>query len=156
MKKNKAGSNTIAYNKKARFEYHIEKTIEAGVSLLGWEVKSIRQGKVQLGESYVLLKDGEAYLFGAHISPGHSASSHVNTDPIRSRKLLLNRHELNSLIGEVERQGYALIVLSMYWSRGKVKLSIALGKGKKLHDKRMTEKQRDWQRDKQRLMRDYK
>lgn len=151
--KKKVPSNNIAQNKKVRHEYFIEKNIEAGVSLLGWEVKSLRAGRVQLNESYVLISHGEAYLFGAHITPMTSASTHVNTDPMRNRKLLLHRHELNSLIGQVDRQGYTLVVLSLYWSRGKVKADIGLAKGKKQHDKRATEKARDWERDKQRILR---
>lgn len=150
--KNKAPSKTIALNKKARHDYSIEATFEAGLVLEGWEAKSLRAGRVQLKESYVLLKDGEAWLFGAHISPLPTASTHITPDPLRSRKLLLHREELNKLIGAVERKGYTLIPTAMYWHKGRAKLEIGLGKGKKLHDKRATEKARDWQREKQRIL----
>lgn len=153
-KKNKpAAQNRIAVNKKARFDYLIEETFEAGLVLQGWEVKSLRAGKAQISESYVLLREGEAWLFGAHISPLLSASTHVHTDSSRTRKLLLHRSELRKLIGAVERRGYALVPLSMYWKRGRAKVEIGLGKGKKAYDKRATEKARDWQRDKQRILR---
>lgn len=142
----------IARNKKARFEFQIEEDLEAGLALEGWEVKSMRAGKVQLTESYVVIKNGEAYLFGAHIIPLISASTHINPDPTRTRKLLLNRHELNKLIGAVERKGYTLVPLNLHWKNGRVKLQVGLGKGKKKHDKRATEKERDWQRQKQRLL----
>lgn len=150
--KSKSPSKTIALNKKARHDYSIENTFEAGLVLEGWEAKSLRDGRVQLKESYVLLKDGEAWLFGAHISPLPTASTHIKPDPLRSRKLLLHREELNKLIGAVERKGYSLIPTAMYWHKGRAKLEIGLGKGKKLHDKRASEKARDWQREKQRLM----
>lgn len=146
-----AQSRIIARNKRATFDYTIEKRFEAGLALLGWEVKSLREGRAQITESYVLLKDGEAWLFGARISPLLSASSHVIPDPQRSRKLLLHRQELNSLIGAVERKGYTLVPLQLHWSRGKVKLEVGLAVGKKKHDKRSAEKDRDWQRDKARL-----
>lgn len=152
MKKNH--DNTIARNKKAFHDYFIEEHFEAGMALEGWEVKSLRAGRVQLKESYVLLKDGEAYLFGCHLSPLTSASTHIRTDPIRTRKLLLHRAELNRLIGAVERSGYTLMPLALYWKKNRVKLDVGLAKGKKLHDKRATEKDRDWQREKQRLMRE--
>lgn len=142
----------IAQNKKARFEYHIEEDFEAGIALEGWEVKSLREGRVQLTESYVLIKDGEAFLLGAHITPLISASTHINPDPTRTRKLLLNRHELNKMIGAVERKGYTLTPLNLHWKNGRCKLQVGLGKGKKKHDKRATEKDRDWQRQKERLM----
>lgn len=151
-KKNANAGNTIAVNRQATHEYFIEERFEAGLVLEGWEVKSLREGRVQLKESYVLLKKGEAWLFGAHISPLLSASTHVNPDNIRSRKLLLNRHELNKLIGQVERKGYTLIPLSMYWKKGRAKLEIGLAKGKQLHDKRAASKDRDWQREKARIM----
>lgn len=143
----------IARNRKARHDFHIDETYEAGLALQGWEVKSLRAGKAQLTESYVLLRDGEAYLFGAHITPLLSASTHVQADPTRTRKLLLNRGELDTLIGAVERKGFALVPLSLYWKRGKAKLSVGLARGKKQYDKRATEKDRDWQRQKARILR---
>ena len=147
-------SASIARNKKAFHDYFVEERFEAGMSLEGWEVKSLRDGRVQLKESYVLLKDGEVSLFGCHISPLTSASTHVRTDPTRSRKLLLHRDEISRLIGAVERKGYTLMPLSMYWKRGRAKVEIGLARGKKDFDKRATAKERDWQRDKQRLLRD--
>jgi SsrA-binding protein len=147
-----ADNPTIAENRKARYDYFIEETYEAGLSLQGWEVKSLRAGRVQLKEAYVFIKDAEAYLFGAHISALPTASTHVIPDPIRTRKLLLNRSELNRLIGAVERKGYTLVPLEMYWKAGRAKLRVGLAKGKKEHDKRATSKDRDWQREKSRLM----
>lgn len=152
QKKSKTPDNTIALNKKARFDYHTEQTVEAGIALEGWEVKSLREKRVQLKESYVIIKNGEIYLFGAHISPLTSASTHVNPDATRTRKLLLHRREIDQLIGRVERQGYTMVPLSMYWKRGNVKVSVGLAKGKKEHDKRAAIKERDWKRDQQRLM----
>lgn len=143
---------SIAKNKKARFDYFIEESFEAGLALQGWEVKSLRAGKAQLTESYVLLRGGEAWLLGAHITPLTTASTHVRTDPTRTRKLLLNRRELDHLTGLVERRGYALVALELYWKKGRVKLAIGLARGKKQHDKRATEKERDWQRDKERVL----
>ncbi len=151
-KKPKESGSTIARNKRARFEYSIEENFEAGIALEGWEVKALRQSRISFGESYVLLKDGEAYLFGAHISPLVSASTHVQADPTRTRKLLLHRKELAHLIGSVERKGYSLVPLAMYWKKGRVKVDIGLAKGKKTHDKRATERDRDWQRTKARIM----
>lgn len=152
-KKQKGGnSNTIAVNKKARFEYFIEENVEAGIALEGWEVKSLRAGRAQLTESYVLLRDGEAYLFGAHVTPLNTASTHINPDPIRTRKLLMHRREIDRLIGMVERKGYTLVPLSLYWSKGRAKLDVGLAKGKKQHDKRDTQKDRDWDRQKARIM----
>ncbi|MFZ2405937.1 MAG: SsrA-binding protein SmpB [Methylobacter sp.] len=151
-KNNKQQNATIAVNRQAKFEYSIEERFEAGMVLEGWEVKSLRDGRVQLKESYVAIKRGEAWLSGAHISPLLSASTHVNPDAIRAKKLLLNRHELNKLIGSVERKGYTLIPLSMYWKNGRAKLEIGLAKGKQLHDKRAASKDRDWQREKARVM----
>ena len=145
-------SATIAENRKARYDYFIEETYEAGLSLQGWEVKSLRAGRVQLKEAYVFVKDAEAFLFGAHVSALPTASTHVIPDPIRTRKLLLNRSELNRLVGAVERRGYTLVPIEMYWKNGRAKLRIGLAKGKKEHDKRATEKDRDWQREKSRLM----
>ena len=142
----------IAVNRKARFDYFIEERYEAGIALQGWEVKSLRAGKAQIAEAYVYLKDGEAFLFGAHLSPLTSASTHVLADPTRTRKLLLSRRELDHLVGAVERRGYTLVPLELYWKNGRAKLAIGLSKGKKQHDKRATEKARDWQRDKSRIM----
>jgi len=153
-KKNKStrGDSTIALNRQATHDYFIEERYEAGIALLGWEVKSLRAGKLQLKESYVVLKNGEAFLLGSHISGLLSASTHVVVNTTRTRKLLLHRHELHKLIGLVERKGYTLIPLAMYWSKGRAKLEIGLAKGKQLHDKRATEKDRDWAREKQRIM----
>ncbi|MDH3465015.1 MAG: SsrA-binding protein SmpB [Gammaproteobacteria bacterium] len=143
---------SIAENRKARHDYFLEEQFEAGLELEGWEVKSLRAGRGNLKESYVIVRQGELFLFGAHISPLLSASSHVNPDPIRNRKLLMHRTEIDRLIGAVERQGYALVPVSLYWSRGRAKLRLALAKGKKQHDKRATIKEREWNRDKQRLL----
>jgi len=151
-KKKKTDSNTIANNRKATYDYFIEEQFEAGLVLEGWEVKSLRDGRVQLKESYVTVEKGEIFLIGAHISPLQQASSHINPNPTRSRKLLLNRREINKLIGAVDRDGYTLAPLSMYWSKGRAKLKIALAKGKKQHDKRQTIKEREWKRDKERLL----
>ena len=150
-KKPGAGGSTIALNKKARHDYYIEDRFEAGMVLEGWEVKSLRAGRINIKEGYVLIKNGEAFLFGAHMTPLPTASTHVKPDPIRTRKLLLNRGELHKLIGLTERRGYTLVPTAMYWKRGRAKLEIGLGKGKKQHDKRATEKDRDWQREKQRI-----
>jgi SsrA-binding protein len=150
--KNKsAGGNTIALNKKARHEYHIEQRFEAGLALQGWEVKSMRAGRAQLKEAYVKILHGEAFLIGAHLSPLPAASTHVDPDPTRTRKLLLKRTELNRLIGQTERAGYTLVPTVLYWKHGRAKLEIGLAKGKKLHDKRADAKDRDWQREKERL-----
>lgn len=153
MSKQESNDGAIVRNKSAFHEYFIEERFEAGVALEGWEVKSIRAGRVQLKESYVLIRQGEAYLFGCHISPLSSASTHIKPDPTRTRKLLLHRDELNRLIGAVERRGYALAPLGLHWKRGRIKLDIGLARGKKEHDKRATEKDRDWRREKQRLLR---
>jgi SsrA-binding protein len=147
-----SGGSTIALNKKARHDYFIEQRIEAGLALEGWEVKSLRAGRVQLKESYVVIDKAEAFLFGCHISPLPTASTHIQPDATRTRKLLLHRKELDRLIGQVERAGYTLVPTAMYWSRGRVKLEIGLAKGKKQHDKRATEKDKDWKRDKERMM----
>ena len=152
-KQKSAPGSTIALNKKARFDFQIGDRFEAGLVLQGWEVKSLRAGRTQITDSYVILRDAEAWLFGCHISPLLSASTHVSADPIRSRKLLLHRRELARLIGAVERKGFTLIPLAMYWSRGRAKLEVGLAKGKKEHDKRADVKNRDWQRDKQRILR---
>ncbi len=148
----KAGNKTIAQNKKAWHEYFFEERYEAGIALQGWEVKSLRAGKCQLVDSYVLIKDGEAYLLGALITPLPTVSTHFIPDPTRTRKLLLHREELNKLIGAVERKGYALIATALYWKGGRAKVDIGLAKGKKQHDKRETEKDRDWAREKGRLL----
>lgn len=147
-----ANAAQIALNKRARFDYFIEDKFEAGLALEGWEVKSLRAGRAQLTESYVHVRDGEAWLLGAHISPLSTASSHVRTDPTRTRKLLMHRQELDRLIGAVERKGYTLVPLNLHWSRGRAKLDIGLAKGKKQHDKRASEKDRDWQRQKARIL----
>lgn len=152
--KKKLGSNTIAVNRRARHEYHIEQTFEAGLVLSGWEVKSLRSGKGQLTDSYVLIKDGEAWLLGSHITPLNTASTHVVADPIRTRKLLLHKKEINRLIGQIQQKGFTCIALKLYWKANKVKCEIALVKGKKLHDKRATEKDRDWERQKARIVRE--
>lgn len=149
-----AGGGTIAQNRRARHEYFIEDKFEAGLVLMGWEVKSLRAGKANLTDAYVLLKNNEAWLFGAHITPLLQASTHVIADPTRSRKLLLNRREIERISGGVQQKGYTCVPLSLYWSQGRVKCEVALVKGKQLHDKRDTEKNRDWQREKARLMRD--
>lgn len=151
-KKKQNNANSIAQNKKARFDYFIEETYEAGLVLSGWEVKSLRQGKVQINESYILLKNHEAWLFGALITPLISASTHSFHDPLRLRKLLMHRREIDRLMGLIDQKGYTLVPLSLYWSKGKVKISIGLAKGKKLHDKRATSKELDWNRDKQRIL----
>lgn len=149
---NKKQNSTIALNRKARHEYFLEDRFEAGISLQGWEVKSIRQGKVNLSDSYVILNDGQAYLFGAQIQALNSASSHVICDPERSRKLLLHKRELEKLIGLKERDGYTLIATAMYWKACWVKLEFHLAKGKKSFDKRDDIKDRDWSREKERMM----
>ncbi len=144
---------TIALNKKARYDYFIEERLEAGLVLQGWEVKSLCAGRVQIVESYILLKNSEAFLFGALITPLLSASTHLSPEPQRSRKLLLHRTQLNKLIGAVERKGFTVIPTALYWKHGKIKLEIGIGRGKKAHDKRDTVKERDWQKQKARLLR---
>jgi len=151
-KQAEGGGSTIALNKKARFEYHIEERFEAGLALEGWEVKSLRAGRAQLSESYVAVRGGQVWLLGAHFSPLSSASTHVQPDPVRMRKLLLHRREIDALVGAVERRGYTLVPLAMYWKRGRAKLEIGLAKGKKAHDKRAAVRERDWERDRQRLI----
>ncbi len=151
--KPKSSSSTIALNKKARHDYFLEERFEAGLALQGWEVKSLREGRVQLTESYVIIQNSEAWLFGFHIAPLLSASTHITPDPTRTRKLLLHRRELDKLIGAVERKGFTLVPTAMYWKHGRAKLEIALARGKQSHDKRATEKDRDWNRNKQRLLR---
>jgi len=154
-KKKTPSGGTIALNKKARHEYHIETRFEAGMALTGWEVKSLRAGKAQLVDSYVLLKDGEAWLLGAHITPLTFASTHVVADPTRTRKLLLHKREIDKITGKVNQAGYTCVPLALYWKGNKVKCEIALVKGKKEYDKRATEKERDWNRQKQRIVREH-
>jgi len=149
----KEAPRLIAENRRARYDYFIEERLEAGLVLQGWEVKSMRAGKAQVAEAYVYLKEGEAFLFGANITPLKTASTHLVPDPMRTRKLLLNKSELSRLVGSVERKGYTLVPLDLHWKEGRAKLEIGLAKGKKQHDKRATEKDRDWQRDKARVMR---
>lgn len=151
-KKPKAPSSTIALNKKSRHEYHLEDRFEAGLVLEGWEVKSLRAGRVNMQDAYVLLKNGEAWVLGLQIQPLPTASTHISPQPTRTRKLLLHRQELDKLIGAVDRKGYALIPTAMYWHRGRAKIEIATAKGKKAHDKRASEKDRDWKREKARIM----
>jgi SsrA-binding protein len=152
MKQTQKTDNSIVVNRKARHEYFIEDRFEAGLVLEGWEVKSLRAGRVQLDQSYIMLKWGAAWLFGSLITPLQTVSTHINPDPQRSRKLLLHHREFNKLIGQVERRGYTVVPLSLYWKNNRVKIEIGLAKGKKLHDKRATEKERDWSREKQRLL----
>ena len=142
----------IAKNKKAAFNYFIEERFEAGLALKGWEVKSLRAGKAQLSEAYVTLKDGEIWLFGAHMTPLSSASSHVEADPARTRKLLMHRREIDRLTGLVERRGFTLVPLELYWKQGRAKLAVGLARGKRKQDKRATQKDRDWARDKERIL----
>ena len=149
----KAVGKAIALNKAARHDFALGDRFEAGVALQGWELKAIRAGRLGIGESYALVKNGEIFLFGAQITPLISASSHVIADDRRTRKLLLHRHEIDRLVGRVEREGFTLVPTAMYWRGNKVKLELALAKGKKNHDKRATQKERDWQREKQRTMR---
>lgn len=143
---------TIALNKRARFEYQIEERLEAGIALEGWEVKALREGRVQFADSYVLLKDGEAFLFGCQINALPTASTHVSPDPLRTRRLLLHRREIDRLAGLVERKGKTVIPTAMYWSKGRAKLEIGVATGKRQHDKRRTQRDRDWERQKARLM----
>ena len=153
--KSRAGESprVIADNRKAWHDFFIEEELEAGLVLLGWEVKSLRDGRANLKEGYAVIRGSEAWLIGANFSPLTSASTHVDPDPVRPRKLLLSRRELNRLIGAVEREGYTLIPLKLYWKSGRAKLALGLAKGKKQHDKRASTKDRDWDRQKQRLMR---
>ena len=151
-KNDKPAPAQIAQNRKAWHDYFIEQKFEAGLALQGWEVKSLRDGRAQLKEAYVVVENGEVFLIGAHISPLTSASTHIHPDPTRKRKLLLHREEISKLVGAVERRGYTLVPLSLYWKKGKAKIEIGLAKGKQSHDKRATEKDRDWQREKSRVM----
>lgn len=145
---------TIAVNRKARHEYHIGEVFEAGLVLEGWEVKAMRAGKCNLSDAYVTVKDGEVFLFGCQVQPLQTASTHIRPDPLRTRKLLLHDRQIAQVIGAISREGETCIPLKIYWSHGLAKCEIALATGKKLHDKRETEKERDWQRERQRLMRD--
>lgn len=151
-KKKKKSPGSIASNRRARYEYQIEQPLECGIALEGWEVKSIREGHIQITESFVQIDRNEAYLYGATITPLLSASTHISPEAMRPRKLLLHRHELDRLMGAVDRKGFSLIPLSVYWKSGKVKVEVGLGKGKKAHDKRATSKDRDWAREKERLL----
>jgi len=144
---------SIVANKKAFHDYFIEEKIEAGLVLEGWEVKAIRGGRASVKEAYVVLREGEVFLFGMHVTPLLAASSHVRPEPLRTRKLLLHQRQINRLIGQVERAGYTLVPLDLHFQRGRVKLEIGLAKGKKQYDKRESEKERDWQREKARLIR---
>ncbi len=145
---------SIVDNKKAFFDYFIETRYEAGLVLEGWEVKAIRAGRAHIKESYIVVRDGTLWIIGAHISPLSSASTHIHPDPVRTRKLLLHAEESKKLIGKVEQRGYTLVPLNLHYSKGRVKCDIALARGKKQHDKREAEKNRDWQRDKARLVRE--
>ena len=151
-KAHKPGSATIALNKRARHEYFIEDEYEAGLALQGWEVKSLRAGKANIGDSYVILKDGEAFLFGANFTPMAVASTHYVCDPTRTRKLLLNQRELDTLYGRINREGYTVVALSLYWKNAWCKVKIGVAKGKKQHDKRTDLKDREWELDKARIM----
>jgi SsrA-binding protein len=150
--KKKSSENTIAQNRVARHNYFIEDDIEVGMVLEGWEVKSMRAGNLQLKETYVMVKNGEVWLIGAHISPLNTASTHITPNPTRMRKLLAHRNEIDRLVGMVERKGFTLIALSAYWIRGRAKLKLGIAKGKKAHDKRASIKDRDWKRDKARIL----
>ena len=151
-KKKAQGASVIASNRRARFDYQLEDRFEAGLALEGWEVKSLRSGRAQISEGYVVFREGEAFLQGAHISPLPSASTHVEPDPVRLRRLLLHRREIDRLAGAVQREGYTVVPLDLHWSRGRAKLTIATAKGKRRTDKRATERDRDWQRERERLM----
>ena len=147
-----APSSTIALNKKARHDYFLGDRFEAGLVLEGWEVKSLRSGRVQIKESFVVLQNGEAWLMGVNISPLLSASTHIHPNPTRSRKLLLHAEELSRIFSAVDRKGFTVVPVAMYWSKGRVKIEVALAKGKQAHDKRASEKNRDWGREKERLL----
>ena len=151
-KKDQGGGNVIASNRRARFDYRLEDRLEAGLALEGWEVKSLRSGRAQITEGYVVFREGEAFLQGAHISPLPSASTHVEPDPVRSRRLLLHRREIDRLAGAVQRDGYTVVPLDLHWSRGRAKLTVATAKGKRRTDKRAADRDRDWQRERERLM----
>ena len=144
---------SIVQNKKATHDFFIEERFEAGIALEGWEVKAIRAGHVQIKEAYVIVRDEEIFLIGCHVTPLTAASTHVQADPVRTRKLLMHTEEIRKLIGKVERAGYTMVPLDLHYTRGRVKLEIGLAKGKKQHDKRDAEKDKDWKREQQRLMR---
>lgn len=148
-----SNAGTIAVNRRARFDYELTEKFEAGLVLEGWEVKAIREGNAQLTDSYVLLRDGEAWLLGANIIPLASASTHVVADPQRTRKLLLHARELARIFAATQQKGFSCVATALYWKGNKVKCEIALGKGKKSHDKRATQRDRDWERQKERIMR---
>jgi SsrA-binding protein len=152
MGEKEGSSSRIAENRRARHDYFIEERFEAGVALQGWEVKSLRAGRLQLAEAYVLLKGDEAWLFGAHVSPLPTASTQTQADPTRTRKLLLHRRQIDSLVGQVERRGRTLVPLAMYWKNGRAKLEVGLARGKKEHDKRADTRERDWQRERARVL----
>ena len=155
MSKKKAKNSTgniIAVNRRARHDFFIEDTFEAGLALEGWEAKSLREGRAQLTEAYVNLRSNEAWLIGAHFSPLKTTASHIKADPTRSRKLLMHRQEIDRLTGAVERKGFTLVPLDLHWHKGRAKLNIGLAKGKKQHDKRTADKDRDWQRQKERIL----
>jgi SsrA-binding protein len=149
------GGGTIALNKRASHDYRLEERFEAGMALQGWELKSIRAGRANIGESYAVVRGGEMFLFGAQFTPLISASSHVVADDRRTRKLLMHRKEIDELIGKIQREGYTVVPTSLYWKGNKVKIGLALAKGKQEHDKRETNKERDWAREKQRVMRQH-
>src|SRR6204780_3952073 len=153
MPKAEVTERVIAENRRARYDYFIEERFEAGLALEGWEVKSMRAGKAQLTEAYVYVRNGEVFLIGAHLSPLRTASTHKIADPVRTRKLLMHRNELDRLIGATKRRGYTIVPLELYWKAGRAKLQLGLAKGKKQHDKRATEKDRDWQRNRARVLR---
>jgi len=144
---------SIVENRKAFHDYFVEERYEAGIVLEGWEVKAIRAGRAQIGEAYVMIKESALWLIGAHISPLTTASTHVNADPVRTRKLLLHAEEMRRLIGKVEQRGHTLVPLNLHYAKGRVKVEIALAKGKLKHDKRATEREKEWQREKQRVLR---
>lgn len=148
-----AGGGTIALNKRARHDYHLEERFEAGLALQGWELKSIRAGRANITEAYAVIRNGEMFLFGAQITPLISASTHVVAEERRTRKMLLHRHEIDNLIGRVQREGYTVVPTALYWKTNKVKVEVSLAKGKQSHDKREASKERDWAREKQRVMR---
>ena len=152
-RKKNVPSNVIARNRKARHDYAIEDTFEAGIALEGWEVKSLRDGRLQLRDSYATIRAGEIWLLGAHITPLNTVSTHVTAKPLRDRKLLLKRGEISRLTGAVERRGYTVIALDMHWARGRAKVLLATARGKKQHDKRASDKNRDWERERARLLR---
>lgn len=151
-KKKPDKSHIIAANKRARHDYFIEDRLEAGLALEGWEVKSLRDGRAQLTESYVHIRNGEAWLVGAHFSPLTTTSTHIHAEPTRSRKLLMHRNELDRLVGAVERKGHTLVPLDLHWTKGRVKLEVGLARGKKQHDKRAASKDRDWERQRARIL----